>query len=255
MTMSKSVRALGAALGIAFATAGAAQARGGARETRPAVPEPAPPPRPAIQADATDGERAIDKWGFAYFGSQTFRFGNFNGAPNDVDVFTVGVRRWQQPSPGSVHKWAYDAGVGLVMSNTTHFDPALGGATYKASALGASLHVGIPVALAQGRHVTFLAAPEVDALYATGGNDYPGPSRTKWKGAGLGLGAKAGFELFFGFLGMPQFSLQGTFGLALRYTSSTGKLGNTETKDSTWRFGTDRPLGFMVGDIAAIYYY
>jgi hypothetical protein len=243
MPASQSVRALAAALGVALAASAAAQAR------------VVVPPTVKAAEPETDGEKAVGKWGIAYFGTQTFRFGNFNGAPNTVDVHTIGVRRWMQGSPGTVHHWGLDAGLGLVMSNVSHFDPTLGGATYKASAFGLSLHAGLPVALARGRHLNFLALPEVDLLYASGGNDYPGPQRTKWKGSGLSLGGRAGFELFFGFLGMPQFALQGTLGIALHYTSMTGKLGNTENRDSTWRLGTDRPLGFLVGDIAAIYYY
>jgi hypothetical protein len=241
MSKSTSIRALAAVLGMALAAPAAAQARGA----------PPPPPR-----EETDGEKAVGKWGLAFFGVQTLSFGTFNTAPNTVDVYTIGVRRWMQPSPGSTKIWGFDAGLGLVTGNRTHEAPVAGApVTYKASALGLSLHLGLPVALARGRHITFLALPEGNVLYATGGNDYPGPGRTQWKGYGFDVGARAGFELFFGFLGMPQFALEGTVGVALHYSAATGKLGNAETKDSSWTFGTDKPLGFVTGNIAAIYYY
>jgi len=240
MTTSSSIRALAAALGIALAAPAVAQARGAP-----------PPPR-----EETDGEKAIGRWGLAFFGVRSLAFGTFNAAPNNVDVYTIGVRRWMQPSPGATRTWGFDAGLGLVTGNVTHEAPVAGAAvTYKASALGLSLHLGLPVALARGRHINFIALPEANILYATGGNDYPGPTRTQWKGYGFDVGARAGFELFFGFLGMPQFALEGTVGVALNYNAASGKLGNAETKDSSWRFGTDKPLGFVIGNIAAIYYY
>lgn len=245
MDKSTSIRALAAALGMALAAPAAAQARGA----------PPPPPR-----EETDGEKAVGKWGLAFFGVQSLDFGTFNGPPNTVDVYTIGVRRWMQPSPGSTKIWGFDAGLGLVTGNKTHEDQlAAAPVTYKASALGLSLHFGLPVALARGRHITFLVLPEGNVLYATGGNDYtaplPGPGRTRWKGYGFDIGARAGFELFFGFLGMPQFALEGTVGLALHYASATAKLNNLKASDSRWTFGTDKPLGFVTGNVAAIYYY
>jgi hypothetical protein len=107
-------RALALALGVATATAAAAQSRGA---PRPAA-EPAPPPR-EVKVE-TDGDRAVGHWGIAYFGSQTFRFGDFNGAPNTTDVFTAGVRRWIGGSSGSAQRFGFDAGVGLAMQNVSH---------------------------------------------------------------------------------------------------------------------------------------
>ena len=244
--------ALGVSLGVLLATPAAAQSRPAPRDARPAADLP-PPRETRVE---TDGEKAVGLWGLAYFGAQTFRFGDFNGSPNNVDVYTLGVRHWIPGAPGTVHNWGIDAGVGLALSDISHEAVVAGTpVTYKASARGLSLHAGLPVTLARARHLNFIALPEVDLLYATGNNDYPGPTRTKWTGSGVGLGARAGFELFFGFLGMDRFALQGTLGAALRFSSMKSKLGATELKDSTWRLGTDRPLGFIVGNIAAIYYY
>jgi len=235
-----SLRILAAALGLALA--GEASAQGKAREE-------------------TDGEHVVGAWGAAFFGQRTFDFGAFAGAPTTIDVYTVGVRHWMPGAPGGPLKgWAIDAGLGLGWNHRKHRDSTVGGTpTLEASGFGLGLHGGLPLALARTRHVTFLVIPELDLLYASGTTEAPGAPpavlKTDWSGFGLDLGARAGFELHFGFIGAPELSVEGSLGVAFRYTETTRKPPGAEFTDSAWRLGTDRPTGLVVGNVAVLYYF
>jgi hypothetical protein len=160
---------------------------------------------------------------------------------------------------GLFRTWGVDAGLGFGYGRTKTETPVTGGGTSSAQASGFGLgfHVGLPIALAQGRHVTALLVPEVDFLYASGKADQGTPLRiVDWKGIGLDAGARLGAELYFGFLDMPQLALEGSLGVKVRYdsVSMTPKVvGQSDV--SHWSMGSDRPLGFLAGNVAVIYYF
>lgn len=274
MNLGSAVRLAAAAALFAVGAEAAAQSRPAPRPA-PAVPLPPPPSAlpasstsagaaaqaAALARDARDFDQVAGRWGAAFFGVRSVDFGSFPpGVPNTVEVVTLGVRRWMAPgSMGSSRTWGIDAGLGFGYGRTKTETPVTGGGTSSAQASGFGLgfHLGLPVALAQGRHVTALLAPEVDLLYASGKADQGTPLRIiDWRGFGFDVGARLGAEVYFGFLDMPQLALEGSLGVKVRYDSVTMKPKAVGQSDvSHWRMGSDRPLGFLAGNVAVIYYF
>jgi hypothetical protein len=237
--MHRLVRVLAAAAAIASATAASAQSRA-----------------PAAREE-TDFDRNAGHLGLAFFGVRSFDFSTGTNVASQVDVYTVGVRRWGSSTGGFGKGWGLEGGVGLVFGSDKTERAAAGGTlTASASAFGLGLHLGMPLALAQGRHATVLVLPEANLILATGTNDLP--VKTDWKGFGLDLGARAGIELQLGFIGAPQVSLDGSVGLGLHYQSTSWNPGAANltgtSSNSRWRFGTDAPRGLIAGNLAIIYY-
>jgi len=275
MNLGSAFRLAAAAALVTLGAAASAQSKPVA--PRPASAVPVPPPPAALAASSTsagatpqamvmardtrDFEQVSGRWGAAFFGVRSVDFGSFPpGVPNTVEVVTVGVRRWMSPgSMGSSRPWAVDAGLGFAYGRTKTETPVTGGGTSSAQASGFGLgfHLGLPIALAQGRHVTALLAPEVDLLYASGKADQGTPLRIiDWRGFGFDVGARLGAEIYFGFLDMPQLALEGSLGVKARYDSVTMKPKAVGQNDvSHWRLGSDRPFGFLAGNVAAIYYF
>jgi hypothetical protein len=79
----------------------------------------------------------------------------------------------------------------------------------------------------------------------------------------LDIGARAGAELHFGFIDVPQLSLQGGVGLAFAIdnTSASNFSGSDpaeEFEDKTTSFGTTlagNPWDIFTGNISALYYF
>jgi hypothetical protein len=242
-----------AALRSLAAAAALALAAGAAAQTKPAS-EP-----------ATDGERVLGRWGFAFFGQDTFSFGSYapplgTAGPNTVSIYTVGVRRWMPAAMNAViRNWGIDAGLGLVFGGGNE---STGGASFDApTAFGLALHTGLPLMLAHGRHVSFALIPEATLLLA--GSRVTNPlapdQRTDWSGLGLKLGARAGLEVYFGFVGIPQLALEATMGGSLSYTRVSSKpTGQGTSTSSRWLVATSRqnePWSIFGGNVAALYYF
>lgn len=275
MTLGSAVRLAAAAAVLTLGLDATAQSRPVAPRAAPAVPLPPPPtalPASSTSAgaspqalslarDARDFDQVAGRWGAAFFGVRSVDFGSFPpGTPNTVEVVTLGVRRWMAPgSMSSSRSWAIDAGLGFAYGRTKTETPVTGGGTSSAQASGFGLgfHLGLPIALAQGRHVTALLAPEVDLLYVSGKADQGTPLRIiDWRGFGFDAGVRLGAEVYFGFLDMPQLALEGSLGVKARYDSVTmdpKAVGQSDV--SHWRMGSDRPLGFLAGNVAVIYYF
>ena len=84
----------------------------------------------------------------------------------------------------------------------------------------------------------------------------------KLSGFYFDIGARAGAEIHFGFIGVPELSLQGTVGLALQRqsVSATTTVAGAESSvsDGTTRIGTSLqapPWAIFTNNIAAIYYF
>ena len=77
----------------------------------------------------------------------------------------------------------------------------------------------------------------------------------------MDVGARAGTEIQFGFIGIPELSLQAGVGLALSYdrVKATNKTTpETSTTVSQTRLGTsvgDNPWNIFTGNVAALYYF
>jgi hypothetical protein len=124
------------------------------------------------------------------------------------------------------------------------------------------LHGGVPLALANTGHFSFQIIPEMNLGFAHASSDEGGDS--SFNGLHLDLGARAGAEIHFGFIGIPQLALQGSVGLAFALDSTsasvdpTGPIGEGKQSRSTWTLGTsvqDNPWNIFTSNVAALYYF
>lgn len=230
----------------------------------PADPETTPPARaqtgmtlpgatPEPAADATDHALVVRHFGIGYMGRRTINI-NPTGAPATVDAPIIGVRYWLDPLIG------IDAGVGMLFaggsSKVGDTSTDLQGYTVF------MLHGGVPLALAGSKHFSFQVIPELNFGIASSKAAAPpmGGEGADLSGIHFDIGARAGGEIQFGFIGIPELSLQAGVGLALSYDRSkiTPPGGGAATSVSTTSLGTsvgNNPWNIFTSNIAALYYF
>lgn len=273
---------------------GAAAAPAPAPAPAPLPPPPAPAPAPAAQAqfgtaapagaampapEATaapgnsDHDAVVGRLAFGYLGRRTMSVGAMTpgvAAPAPVDTPfqtveapVVGMRFWLSSMLG------LDAGIGFSTTSAgTKQEVANVSVTNDLPGFTAFIvHGGVPLALANTGHFSFQIVPELNVGYATGKveTNPTGLATTTVTHTGIHLdvGARAGAELHFGFIGVPQLSLQGSVGVRLDWEQ-----GQTETEVTgqapltvTWhamRLATatyDNPWNIFTSNVAALYYF
>lgn len=274
----------------ATATAGVG-VQGQAAAATPAAPPP-PPPMPAAPADAyagqanqqnqagmapptatnanpppagnSDHDDMVGHLAVGFLGLRTIPYGLdnvLNSATAPVPV--IGVRYWIDPLVG------LDLGAGLWIGGRSSDNTNPAGT--KVSVDGPKpfamvLHAGVPLALASSKHFVFEIIPEANFGFAKVTQDaaLPGTNdgTTKQSGTHFDLGARAGAEIHFGFMGIPQLSLVGSVGLRFQYDSlahevNPGGTGVTKTTSSVWDLSTTvngNPWDIFAGNISALYY-
>ena len=207
---------------------------------------------------ATDHAGVVGRYAATWFAPVTLSqlnaaAGNANELFGTFAVTPIGVRYWMNSGMG------LDLGLGLGMTSGSS-ENKVGATTTTVdapSAFGLVLHGGVPFAISTGKHYSFLAIPEANL----------GFSKSSVKGANndisvsgfhLDLGARAGAEVHFGFIDLPQLSLQATVGVALTYDHSTLTNGNNESSRGATAFGTtvqNEPWSIFRSSVAALYYF
>jgi hypothetical protein len=222
----------------------------------PAPAQPAPPPavrQQAQQPDESDLSGADDldtekrPVGIGYAGISQVPVG---GTVGNLTAPALGARIWVNPKTG------IDVALGFAWADGT----SSGGAAFNA-VWGFVLQGGVPIALATHRHVSFQVIPY--AAYAHGSTKNnanagltPSTSLSGWR---FDFGARAGLEIFWGFIGLPQLSLSSTVGVAFEArneSTDTGTFGSTST--TTYSFTTtvqNNPWDIFTGSVAARYYF
>lgn len=236
----------------------AGSARAADDDTPPPVKSPpAPPAAHAGDKDkdkdkdsTTDHQKVVGHFGASYFGQFNVGYGVGPGA-GSAGTQIVGVRYWTSDTI------ALDLGLGLATSGGS---TKTGSTTNdKPSVFGVSLKAGVPIALLAAKHYTFFIEPQLIFGYASQSIRPPGGDETKNTGMHLALGATAGAELQFGFIGIPHLALDAAIGLGLDYQSSSSKTGAAaETTDSSTAFGTAAfasPWNIFTTNVAARYYF
>jgi hypothetical protein len=241
---------------------GQAQVQGSFSAPPPAVQPSAAPPEPAastsdpIETASTSGfagsdhAQFIGRFGVGLFGVLSVPVGG-GGADGDntVSTPTLGGRYWLQERMGieAGLGFGYESSGSETSNGTTTVE------TDGPSVFGIALHGGVPFVFAAAGHFAFQVIPELNLGFATGGQGDVDVS-----GFLLELGARAGAEIHFGFIDIPQLALQATIGLHLRYESRSQSEGDNEFSSSAFRFGTTlqgEPWDIFQGNIAAIYYF
>jgi hypothetical protein len=197
----------------------------------------------------TDHSKVVGHLGASYFGQFDVPFGKLGtNAPAQI----VGVRYWTSDT------MAFDIGLGFATvggstksGSTTVDNPSL---------FGLALMGGVPLTMLSAKHYTFFIEPQLRFGYAQQSIKPPGGGdETKNTGYRVVVGATAGAEIQFGFIGIPHLALDATIGLGADIASATSKTGaNPETTSSTTGVGTaafNSPWNIFNSNVAARYYF
>jgi|RhiMethySRZTD1v2_1073278.scaffolds.fasta_scaffold11233_4 hypothetical protein len=246
-----------------------AQAGFGA-QTQPAA---APPPAaaPAAQPEgASDHDAVVGRLGVGFLGRRSMRLGDelapadptWPNGSTEIDAPVIGIRYWVAPLIG------IDAGIGFVHTSgestvTPGATPAV--STDEAGINAFLLHAGVPLSLTSAQHFSFQIVPELNVGFASqtvkppAGD--PQPFDTEHKGFHFDIGARAGAEIHFGFMDIPQLSLQGSVGVlfetdSISTTFKAAPEQKYEASHSSIRTTVgDNPWNIFLANVAALYYF
>lgn len=228
------------------------------------------PPAPAAAgaaAGGTDHSQVVGSFGVGYLGLGGITIAGGlpgqNGAVGrtNIDAPIIGVRYWLSDTLG------IDAGIGFGIQSgkATNKNGPTTTETEKPAATGFLLHAGVPLVLGTpGQHHTFQVVPELNLGFGSSTQKFqapPGgtaPPNLELSGFRLDIGARAGTEIQFGFIGLPKLALQATVGLYFTTTSVTAKQDQVEGTDSDTRIGTSvqaAPWAIFTNNISALYYF
>jgi hypothetical protein len=216
----------------------------------------------------TDHEKVVGKFGVGYLGLTQLPLGAGQAAGvtrTTLDAPVIGVRYWLMERLG------IDGGIGFnfFSSSSEVSPPPTGGSgtqqTDGPAGFGIGLHAGLPVAFAYGKHYKFLLIPEVNVGFTRRGETQPNNQPDiRHGGFRLDAGARVGSEIQFGFIGVPELSLQASVGLGFRrlvWHNSQDAFGATPERSSSIgenAFSTSvqsDPWALFVNNISALYYF
>ncbi len=242
------------------ASADASASTSGSSQVGIALPGAAP--QAAAVAGSSDHDSVVGRLAVGYLGRNGVRVdGGLNGVGVPVNGTQVvegpiiGVRYWLSDMLG------IDAGIGLGLASGSN--TVGGNSTDTPSAHLFMLHGGVPLSLASAGHFSFQVVPELNVGFAGGSQDVPAAmgaagTTNKVSGFHLDVGARAGAEIHFGFINVPQLSLQGSVGLRMNIDSQSSTLAGMDHKASQFGIGTtvgDNPWNIFTSNVAALYYF
>src|SRR5262245_50494289 len=217
-----------------------------------APPPPAayPPPAPAVESGPSDLDPSVRRFAIGYAGISQVPVGS--PAAPILTIPALGLRYWSSPTMGV----DVALGIGWQGGSTEYAGTSID----KDGVFGFVLQGGLPFALSTHRHVSFQVIPMVAVAYGkqtitdpTGlGND------TNYSGFRVDVGARAGFELFFGFIGIPELALSATVGAQFEMVKIQREMAGTTDSDTTISITTtveNNPWDIFAGNIAARYYF
>ncbi len=176
-------------------------------------------------------------------------------APATVSVPAVGIRYWLSSMIG------IDAGIGF--SASTGSIRATTFATDKQSVFAMLIHAGLPVCPVAGKHIALTITPEINFGFATSSVEPTGPQATPPPSASLfgqrfDIGARIGGEIYFGFIGIPELALEGSFGAYMTHQRTSISVDTATYVDTSVLATTANfkdPWQLFASSIAARYYF
>jgi hypothetical protein len=210
---------------------------------------PGAAPQAAAVAGSSDHDAVVGRLAVGYLGRNGVTIGGGGITPTVIPAPVVGVRYWLSDFMG------IDAGLGFGLTSGS----ADAGGT---SVDGPSWHLfmihgGVPLSLASAGHFSFQIVPELNLGFAGASQDVAGVTN-KASGFHLDVGARAGAEIHFGFMNIPQLSLQGSVGLRMNMDSTSQTVMDNESSTSAFSLGTtvgDNPWNIFTSNVAALYYF
>jgi hypothetical protein len=241
------------------------------------VPAPSPAPESAARPisepaaekeEPDDHDRFIRHIGITYFDIAnlpiatlvTTTVGGTGAVTGVVGTGTVaapviGVRYWMQRNVG------LDLGVGVGWSSASTSSQVSGNSmsTDQPSPFGIAFHAGLPIAVAHGKHYSFLVVPETTAGFTSETIKNPGVPDTDMSGVLFNIGARAGADIHFGFIGIPQLALQASLGLFFAYRQETTSTSGTNDSFSATQMSLSTSVGpnpwaIFTNNVSATYY-
>lgn len=216
-----------------------------------ALPAFAQAPETTEAPTGSDHSRFVRTFAVGYLGSSELTSINPppNPVPATINVPVIGVRYWLN------HRMGLDLGIGLATGGTTVTDGEMD--TEEPDPFAMAFKVGVPFALLDVRHFVFEVIPE--AGFGFSSNTYDQMEDVDVDTTHFDVGVRAGAEIHFGFIDIPQLSLQAGIGLRFTHDSGTAEAGNDEVASySISRFSTtvgESPWQLFTGNIAALYYF
>jgi hypothetical protein len=181
-----------------------------------------------------------------------------------TQTFTVpliGGRYWLS------ERLALQAGVGFAHSSGVAKDETPGETdTPNLTQWSWGLHLSVPLSVYDSQHFNFLVVPLVNGAYSTGrtkdNENFLGEQAFDRQAFTLSPGVEVGAEVQFGFMGMPELSLQGSFGLSATYQSAvlnTYENDQEISRNRQWVSGGtaqyNDPWDIFIGSVSALYYF
>jgi hypothetical protein len=218
----------------------------------PAQPMPPPPPAmtrtPEPEVPAVHGESDLDvearRFAIGYSG--------VSQVPTGAGTLTapaIGLRYWATPMLGI----DFAVGFGWLGGSTE----LSGQSMDKDNLFGFVLQGGLPIAIATHRHVSFQVIPFVTFAHGQTSTGTTGAT-TDYTGMRVEIGARTGFEVFFGFIGIPELALSATVGLQYETLKTSSTSAGLTQSDTTFRLTTtvqNNPWDVFAGNVAARYYF
>ena len=179
-------------------------------------------------------------------------------APVILNAPSLGIRWWFNQTLG------IDVGLGFAYSggSSTLNTGTTSTSTSKQGQFGMLIHGGVPLSLATGKHISLQITPELN-LGFTHASQAPMGTATGLPDASLSgvrfdLGARIGGEVHFGFIGVPELSLEGSIGAFFSYQTSGISAGAASFSDSSIGLTTasfNNPWDFFTSVVRARYYF
>lgn len=211
-----------------------------------------PPPTARMQRSGTIGVGYLGLAGTSPLFSGMGGLGGLAGLGLlRVQAPILGVRWWLRDS-----RLGVDLGLGAMVTGGTDMT---GAAFVTTPSVQVVAHVGLPIALASTQHVIVLVAPEFRAGYVT----LLGDSSFGLSGSLLELALRGAVELFFGFIGVPELSMEAAIRVGFireaQGMSNFAPLGaSTRLTSETYRFSTSLsgdPGSIIASTLSLKYYF
>lgn len=223
---------------------------------RPPDPPPAPKASPVVAAEVskTDHESVVERIGVGWFGVSNVMVGTDG---ETLVAPTLGARYWIDSGLG------VDAAIGLTVgtSGGERTTPVSTTDVEGPNVFGILGHLGLPLAFHSSEHYTFLVIPEVNIGYGrikdtVGGGTSEERVQT---GVRFEVGARAGAEIQFGFIGVPELALEASVGVRLAHQRLRRSVGDADvlrlSATGLSTLSVNDPWDFFRSTVAARYYF
>jgi len=235
-------------------------------EVAPTPPTTTAPVSAPKAAGGSDHSQMVGRMGIGWFGLSNVPIATGTpggsaddpainaGAPTTVATPAIGVRMWMNEKIGLDIGAGFSIATGSARTVTTGID--------KATVFSFLAHGGLPVSLATGKHISLQLIPEMNIGFAVSSvepaqqiNPPPNASLT---GVRLDLGARIGGEVHFGFMDIPELSLEGTVGAFLTYQATNASVGEVFATQHNLLVTTasyQNPWDIFTSSVRARYYF